>query len=714
MANYCEVIFPLPLFQTFLYRLPEEMTGKVGVGSRVVAPLGKRKLTGYVLEIKNNRPEPGFRVKEIIDCLDDKPVWSESFIKFILALSDFSLSPPGLFMKLSEPPSRKQKSELKVRLTEKGQEALTSGKLKGRKQDLISLLAERQLSPLYLKRKLGIKDINPYLKSLEENGFVEIKERVWKSRVEKNVQKASPRQLSLPVRPEGESEAEKKMLEKIVRRENDSFLLSGSQKKRQKLLAKLIDFACQDNGLVLVLVPEIQRLEKWRKLSGSLTSPHILWHSQLKEKEKRENWALAVSGEVRVVFGTRSALFLPVQPLSLIIIDEEQDDLYYQTEGPVFDAREAAEIRAKIDNSLVIFSSGCPGISRYYHHREKGTLINLGEEKPSYNLSFSRMGIGQVIKRELKEDLGRQLATENQSLFFVNRKGYAGYLFCPSCGFVPRCQKCRIALSLKKKNGELTCGYCGEISQALEQCPICGKKLRPGRIRGSQYLKEQLSETFPEQAVEVLEEGLGDVRIRQIARKVRSGKTKLLVGTEYAIDHLPEGLFSLVVLINPENSLNLPDFRASERTFATIYKLLELVKNDTGTKVVAVVTGPEPEVIRQALSRNYEIFFEQEIDYRNLLNYPPFSCLVEVNLKAGSLRNSARRSRQLLEKLRADFPALEIIGPRITRQMWRREKKEIKLFLRLISQEKLAELLALLKEFRQRKPTTYLTVRIWK
>jgi primosomal protein N' (replication factor Y) len=127
-----------------------------------------------------------------------------------------------------------------------------------------------------------------------------------------------------------------------------------------------------------------------------------------------------------------------------------------------------------------------------------------------------------------------------------------------------------------------------------------------------------------------------------------------------------------------------------------------------------VITGPEPEVIHQALNHNYGIFFEQEIEFRNLLNYPPFSRLVEVNLQAGSLRDSAHGSRQLLEKVRTDFPALEIIGPRITRQMWRKEKKEIKLFLRVISHEQLTELLALLKEFRQKRPTTHLSVRIWK
>jgi primosomal protein N' (replication factor Y) len=267
---------------------------------------------------------------------------------------------------------------------------------------------------------------------------------------------------------------------------------------------------------------------------------------------------------------------------------------------------------------------------------------------------------------------------------------------------------------LKKKNGVLTCGYCGETSQAPEQCPGCGKKLRPGRIRGTQYLKEQLEETFPEETVEVLEEGVKETRVRQIVRQIRSGKTKLLVGTEYALDRLPEELFSLAVLINPENSLNLPDFRASEKTFATIYRLSELVRNDSRARAVAVVTGPEPEVISQALTRNYRFFFEREIEYRHLLSYPPFSCLVEVNLHGSSLRSSGRGSRQLVDQLRNDFPALEIIGPRITRQAWRKEKKEIKLFLRVPSREQLVDLLMLLKKFRLKRPALRIGVKVWK
>ncbi|MGQ9800672.1 MAG: replication restart helicase PriA [Candidatus Saccharicenans sp.] len=713
MSTYCEVLFSLPVFQTFLYRLPDELAGRVRVGSRVIAPLGSRKLAGYVVEIKKLSQEPEFKVKEIASCPEDQPGLPEIILKFAQELSERSLTAPGLFLEMAEPPAAREKPRVKLAITEKGLKELLSGRLKGCRGQILSLLVDRQLSPVYIRRKLKIREINSYLRSLSQDGLIEVQEKAARKKQLKIAAASVFRQLLLPVKPEGLPESGYQLLKKLESGEGASCLLTGSLKLRQEFLQKIIEYIGQRHGFTLVLVPEINRLEKWQPLIQRLASRAVVWHSQLTDRVRQHNWNQILSGRARVIFGTRSALFLPIQPLSLLVVDEEQDDLYYQAEGPAFEAREAARIRAGLEKSLLIYSSDCPRVSQFYHHLEAGSLIHLGGEEIFYRVDYFHQDLTRLLKKELREEISQRLEKKEQVFFLVNRKGYAGYLFCPSCGFVAKCEQCRIALSLQKKNGGLTCSYCGQTSEAPADCPVCRGKLRPGRVRGSQYLREQLQEIFSGRRVEVLEEGVGEKDSEKIIRRIKSGKSQLVVGTEYAVRRLPEGLFSMLCLVNPETGLNLPDFLAGERTLAIIFRALDLVKNEDSSRVVAVTAGPEPELVAQALARNYRGFWEREIEYRRLLNYPPFSCLVEIGLDSRSLRRSGRWSRLLLEELRADFPELELIGPRLSRKIWQREKREVKLMIRLPSEEKAQNLLASLKEFRQKRPAARLRVRVW-
>lgn len=702
MSTYCEVLFPLPVFQTFLYHLPDELAARVRVGSMVIAPLGSRKLAGYVLEIKELSQKPEFRVKEIFACPEDQPGLPAIILQFALELSDRSLTAPGLFLEMAELPADRRKTQIKLTITERGLRELLSGRLKGRRGQILSLLTDRQLSPTYIKRKLKAREINSYLKSLSQDGLIEVRERAIKKKPLKIAAAPVLRQLLLPVRPEGLPMDGYLMLEKLESGEGGSFLLTGSLKRRLEFLQKIIEYTWKHHGYVLVLVPEIHRLEKWQPVWQPLSGQAVVWHSQLSDSVRRHNWNQILSGRSRVIFGTRSALFLPFQPLSLLVVDEEQDDLYYQAEGPTFEAREAARIRATLEKSLLIYSSDCPRVSQFYHHRQAQSLVALGEEEKFYRVDYYHQDLRRLLKKELREEINRRLEKGEQIFFLVNRKGYAGYLFCPGCGFVVRCEQCRIAMSLQKKNGELACNYCGQTSQSPASCPVCQGKLRPGRVRGSQYLKELLQEIFPGRKGDVLEEGVGEKESEKIIRRIKSGTSQLVVGTEYALRRLPGGRFSMLFLVNPESSLNLPDFLAGERTLATIYKALDLVRNENNSRVAAVTAGPEPELIVQALARNYERFWEREIEYRRLLNYPPFSYLVELGLDSHSLRSSGRRSRLLLERLRADFPGLELVGPRISRKIWRKEKREVKLMIRVFSEDQLRNLLTSLKGFKQR------------
>ncbi|MDI6848989.1 MAG: primosomal protein N' [Candidatus Saccharicenans sp.] len=712
MSSYCQILFPLPVFQTFLYRLPPELVGKVRIGSRVIAPLGSRRLAGYVLAMEELSREPEFEVKEIIACQEDCPRLPEFILKLALELSERSLTAPGLFLEMAEPPAVREKPRVRLAITEKGLKELVSGRLKGRRGQILSLLVDRQLSPVYVRRKLMLREINSYLRNLSQEGLLEIREKATRKKNSRQVAPDNFRQLTLPVRPEGLPESGQGLLARLESGQGGTFLLHGSLERRLEFLKKIMEYTAGHYGYTLFLVPDIQGLGKWQPLVREYGARAATWHSQLTERVRNEAWNQVVSGRARIIFGTRSALFLPVRPLSLLVVDEEQDDLYYQSDGASFDLREAAMVRAGLEKSLLVFASSCPRVSQYYRHRQADSLIDLGGLEAGPGSRFYQQDIVKILKGELRSEIASCLETGKGVFFLVNRKGYAGYLYCPGCGYVARCPQCRIALNLKKKEEGLSCGYCGLESPVPEECPVCRQKLKPGRIRGSQFLKEQLQEAFPGCPVEVLEEGAGDKAAENSVRRIKSGKSRLVVGTEYALRRLPRRSFSLLVLVNPENNLNRPDFQAAERTLALVRAGLELVGNDQNSGVAVITSGPPPEPVVQAVSGDYQSFFEREIEFRRLLNYPPFSFLLEIGLDSRSLRSSGRGSRLLLEQLEKDFPGLEILGPKISRKTWRKEQREIKLMVRLTDESRVKTILSYLKSFRMEKPSLRLRVRL--
>jgi primosomal protein N' (replication factor Y) len=713
MGVYCQVSFPLPLIQTFLYRLPDNLASRVREGSRVIAPLGKRQLTGYVLEILRLIEEPDFEVKEISCLLDERPKFSDSFLEFIKELASRSFTSAGVFLEMAQPPGTGEKSQVKVILTEKGKVELEKGGIRGRKKEILKTLSEGAFSPLYLRRKLKIKEINSLLSTMKKAGLVEVKERILRKEARTLISNTLPRQLNFPVESEGLSEEGTLLVEALNKKEQAEFLLKGPFERRLEFILQIIRRCQNEPGCILILVPEIHQIKKWQPLIDEFRKEAVILHSQLPEKTRAERWKMVESGRARIILGTRTVLFLPVSPVILIVVDEEQDDVYYQTEGPAFDIREAAEIRADAEKGIVVLTSSCPDISRYFRHKEKGTLIDLGEDEIRYSSLFYKKDMDSLLRGELKTEIETHLERGGRVFFFLKRKGYAGFLYCPDCGFVPKCPDCHIALILRKKENDLYCRYCGRSQLLQDKCSVCGQKLRPGRTRGTQYLQEQLANVLPAMPVAVLEERLPEAREERLLKKIEAEKIRVVIGTEYAIHRLWSSVFSLVVLINPEVNLNLPDFRASQTSFITIYKVMELLRNEKDSRAVVVTSLPDHQAISAAVRKNYQSFFDREIGHRQLLNYPPFCFLVDITLSVGSVRATGKVSRELVGKLNQKFPQFELVGPKITRQVWKKQHKEIKLYLKLGRSDQLQRLKCFLKEFRIKNPALRLSVKIW-
>ena len=711
MAFYCEISFPLPLLQTFTYRLPENLVDKIKVGDRVLAPFGSRQLTGYVLEIKQLDREPDFEVKEITDLKSKGRRFSASFISFVKELARKSLVAPGQLLDLAETTEDQDEKKVAVRLTAEGQARLERAEVKGRKKEILELLKGRKLSPVYLRRKTGLKNINSYLQELRREGLVEIQERQVKKRKNSSLSREEKTQLQLPLELTEKPEI-RQIIRQARKKEYGEFLVAGSWSRRARFFRELIGSLLGQNEYVFILVPEIQRMRRWQEVVGQQTEL-VVFHSQLTPAQRREALRRINSGRACLILGTRSLALMPVGPVSLIIVDEEQDELYYQAEGIPFDGKEAARLRAKHENGVLVLTSSCPEISSYHWHEAAGTLLDLGQEKRIYDVRVWSGEAHQLLKTELKEALESQIKERKPVFVYVNKKGYAGYVQCARCHFVPKCQQCQIALSSNKPGQELSCRYCGKTYPWPEKCPVCGQKMRVGRVKGSQYFKEELAALLPETRIVVLEEGNDHPEEKALQKALVNRKISLVVGTEYAIPRLWPVTFSMVVVVNPEIGLNRPDFRAAETVFEKLTQITELLANEEGSQFMMITELPDNAVLRQAVISDYRGFYEREIEIRKLLGYPPFYTLINLNLSGNSMRSSARLSRVLLEQLQKNFPEIEIIGPKVTRHYWHRTRKEIRFYLRFKEKNKLEEFIDFLYEFKLKHSSAHLSLKGW-
>ncbi|MGB9835569.1 MAG: replication restart helicase PriA [Candidatus Saccharicenans sp.] len=712
MAFYVEVSFPLPLLQTFTYRLPEDLIDRVRVGSKVLAPFGSRQLTGYVLEIKQLEEEPKFEVKEIIGLRGDGPGFSESFTGFIKELAWKNLVSPGQLLEQAEIEEEPEERKVEVVLTADGQVKLERGEIKGRKKEILELLQGRKLSPLYLRRRTGLKNLNAYLKDLKESGLIEVKERlVRKRRAAVKNRFEPPAQLPLPMGSAGSPEVDR-IIKKISRKEPGEFLVFGSWAKRAVFFIQLLDGLTGQPGYIFILVPEIQKMRRWQKLLEH-RAELVAFHSQLTRAERRAALERMNSGQARIILGTQALLLMPLEPVSLFVVDEEQDELYHQAEGVPFEAREASRLRAFQEKAVVIFTSSCPEVSSYFRFAKEGSLINVGQEDRKYDCQIISGEADKLLKSELQEEL-KKLTDRGQSVFvYVNKKGYAGYLECSRCHHVPKCRQCQIALYAGKRGKELYCRYCGEIYPWPERCPVCGQKMKIGRVKGSEFFREELTTLLPGQKVVTLEEGKEKINEEALIKAIAKKKAAIIIGTDYALPRLWPVQFPLVIVVNPEVGLRRPDFRAAERVFESISQAAELVANEKKARLIIITEEADDPTVRLAAFSDYLQFYERELEIRRLLNYPPFSPLVNLNLSGTNLRSSARLSRNFLEQVEKNFPSVEVIGPKVSRQAWHRERKEIRFYLRFKERGQIPEFIDFLRQFKLRHSSARININLW-
>lgn len=671
---YADVLLPLPLEGTFTYLVPPAFLPTLAVGCRVLVPLGASKqVTGVVMALHHQTPA-STRVKSLIDCLDVEPLLGQETLAFWTWIAEYYCCTLGEVMNAALPAGLKP--------AEMDADKLDGGK--GRMVDRVYPAAAYVDKPEALLEALPqlvrakkqtqlLKDFVACLslapsslpdneQGVEKRRLLEVSNATGaqlKNLVEKEllVVKAVPVDVSpdqLPVQPPATlNEAQTNALDSIKEQftHHAVCLLHGyTASGKTELYIHLIKTCIDQGQQALMLVPEIalttQLAERLKRVFGSDLG---VYHSGLGTRERLDVWRqVGRQAGCKVVLGARSAVLLPYQNLGLVVVDEEHDASYKQQDpAPRYHARNAAMVLAGRHGAKVLLGTATPSLETYAHckagrygltelfFRYADASLPRVEAVDTKDLK-RRKKMNSLFSPPLLEAMESALEDGEQIILFQNRRGFAPMVTCKICDWVPKCPHCEVALTYHKYHGRLTCHYCGHEESLPERCPACGERKPTSVGFGTEQVEELVHERFP---------GISTVRLDtdttrspgafvRLLDRFQRGEAQVLIGTQMVSKGLDFSRVKVVGILNADQMLSFPDFRAHERAF----QLMAQVGGRGGRRgrqgLVILQTGrPENPVIRHVVSQDYTAFFNEEMAIRQLFGYPPYTRLIHLSFR---------------------------------------------------------------------------------
>ena len=671
------VTLEIALRKEFDYAIPPELAGQVEVGTRVKVPFGHRQVMGCVTALVEQSTHTNLR--HLTGIVGKQSLVTARVLQLARWIADYYCCAPEIALKSVLPEVvRREKDGWRERLIVRLLPALgETPKLTKRQQEILNLLEERREMPL--QELLEIAETTAEtVRRLEDKHLVLITNQVSErdpyakdviSRTESltmNAEQAKAlavicERMDPPKEdPEKRRQADK---EKPVSRSDglhvspSVFLLHGvtGSGKTEVYLQAIAHALAQGRGAI-VLVPEIaltpQTVERFkaRFSHGPLQTQVAVLHSHLSAGERHDEWHKIRQGRARIVIGARSAIFAPVEPLGLIIVDEEHEHSYKQEEAPRYHARDVAVVRGQMDHAVVVLGSATPSMESFYNvQRGKYALLELklradDKKMPIVRVVDMRQTARKdkgtpIFSEELKEAITKRLERKEQTMLFLNRRGYSSSLQCPQCGFVAECPNCSVALTYHRRAQKICCHICGHEAPAPTACPE--PKCRSAAIRyaglGTERVEETLTKLFPHARIARMDSDLMKRKedYRRVLGDFKAGKTDILVGTQMIAKGLHFENVTLVGVIHADLSLHIPDFRAGERTFQLLTQVSGRAgRGDVEGEVFVQSFTPFHPAIQYARRHDFIGFYEQEIEFREQLNYPPASRLAMLTFKS--------------------------------------------------------------------------------
>lgn len=676
MKLYAEVIInseALEIDRPFTYKVPEEFNNEIKIGQIVKVPFGKGNKTseGFILNLKND-DNIKFKTKNIAAILVKDPVIDEDDINLIEFLREKTLCkyidafrlliPVGIMKGAKAKKKRvivlKNEDLSNIKNPDGYKKIIEFFKTNSGKYTKSELINEHSISQYKLN-----KLIENEVLSIEEESVFRYNDRVYN--------KDSAKTLTIE---------QENIIREYINSDDKMFLLKGvTGSGKTEVYMKLVERVLLEGKSAIILVPEIaltpQMIERFKGRFGVNVS---LFHSKLSDGERFDEWFRVKEGKSKVIVGARSAIFLPAKNLGLIIIDEEHENTYKSEQNPKYQTKEVAEYLSELKGCKVILGSATPSIETYYRALTgEIKLLELNsrvDNKPMPPMKVIDMrnelkgGNKSLFSRELFIAIQERLKRKEQIILFLNRRGFSTFVSCRSCGYVFKCDECDISMTYHK-NGLLICHYCGKTKREPRECPKCHSKYVKFFGAGTQRVEEEVKKYFNN--VRILRMDVDTTRDKHSYERIyntfKNGEADILIGTQMVSKGLDFKNVTLVGILAADMSINIPDYRAAERTFQIITQVAGRAgRGDKQGEVLIQTYTPQHYSLQYAVNYDYEGFYEKEFTVRAMMKYPPFGKLLLINgtsKKEELLKNFMHKITMMIKPLVENCLDIEILGP---------------------------------------------------
>ena len=676
MKLYAEVIInseALEIDRPFTYKVPEEFNNEIKIGQIVKVPFGKGNKTseGFILNLKND-DNIKFKTKNIAAILVKDPVIDEDDINLIEFLREKTLCkyidafrlliPVGIMKGAKAKKKRvivlKNEDLSNIKNPDGYKKIVEFFKTNSGKYTKSELINEHSISQYKLN-----KLIENEVLSIEEESVFRYNDRVYN--------KDSAKTLTIE---------QENIVREYINSDDTMFLLKGvTGSGKTEVYMKLVERVLLEGKSAIILVPEIaltpQMIERFKGRFGVNVA---LFHSKLSDGERFDEWFRVKEGKAKVIVGARSAIFLPAKNLGLIIIDEEHENTYKSEQNPKYQTKEVAEYLSELKGCKVILGSATPSIETYYRALTgEMKLLELNsrvDNKPMPPMKVIDMrnelkgGNKSLFSRELFIAIQERLKRKEQIILFLNRRGFSTFVSCRSCGYVFKCDECDISMTYHK-NGLLICHYCGKTKREPRECPKCHSKYVKFFGAGTQRVEEEVKKYFNN--VRILRMDVDTTRDKHSYERIyntfKNGEADILIGTQMVSKGLDFKNVTLVGILAADMSINIPDYRAAERTFQIITQVAGRAgRGDKQGEVLIQTYTPQHYSLQYAVNYDYEGFYEKEFTVRAMMKYPPFGKLLLINgtsKKEELLKNFMHKITMMIKPLVESCLDIEILGP---------------------------------------------------
>lgn len=686
-TRYIRVIIDRAIHRELDYSVPETLAGRVGVGSRVRVPFRDKSALATVVAIPEQSDAKGIRPIEAI--IGEAPVLSEPLLELAKWIGTYYCCPTETVMRSVLPQViRHAKVGWKKQLFVQPAHNVDPDEVEKlrrrapRQAELLEAISklEKPIRATELLRQTSLD--NQTLRALVKRGLAELREEAVARDPHGDEEFIATSNLVL-------NEEQTHGLNAIARAlgapENARPVLlhgvTGSGKTEIYLQA--IRAALDRGRTAIVLVPEIsltpQTVERFKGRFAEVQDDVAVLHSHLSEGERHDEWHKIHSGRARIVIGARSAVFAPLKNLGLIVVDEEHETTYKQEEAPRYHARDVAVVRAKIEKCVVVLGSATPSLESYHNAAVgKYRLVSLTQRVDRKQMPLIRVidlrqerrkeKRAAILSERLSQAISGRLERREQTILFLNRRGFSTSLLCSNCGEARNCPNCSVALTFHRQPsvaGRLSCHLCGHTAAVPKKCPACGQDALIYHGFGTEKVESTVAHLFPKAVVRRMDADSMTRKeaYRETLRNFRTGKIDILVGTQMIAKGLHFPNVTLVGIINADLALHLPDFRAGERTFQLLTQVAGRAgRGETAGEVFVQTYTPFSPSIQFARHHDFAGYFQQELEFREHCDFPPFNHAILITVRSAHEGRAKLSAETLKRRLSEALPREFILG----------------------------------------------------